>query len=239
MAHFPGENPPPTDDLRGATIVFDLDGTLIDTAPDLVRATNEVMDRAGLPHVPLFDVRGMVGQGARALIIKAAARAGVTFSDADLAGHVAAFLDTYRAGIVDLSRPFDGVEDALEILAARGARLAVCTNKPPSLARPVLDAFAMLSRFDAVVGGDEAPANKPDARHLLHTIAVAGGAADRALMVGDSITDVQAARNAGVPVVLATFGYTHEKASALGADAVFDHYVEVPRLASIWVPRPA
>jgi beta-phosphoglucomutase-like phosphatase (HAD superfamily) len=108
--------------LAGATIVFDLDGTLVDTAPDLVRATNEVMDHAGLPHVPLHDVRGMVGQGARALIVKAAQRAGVHFSDADLAGHIQHFLATYRAGIVDLSRPFDGVEVALERLAPTSPR---------------------------------------------------------------------------------------------------------------------
>jgi phosphoglycolate phosphatase len=217
--------------LTGATIVFDLDGTLVDTAPDLVRATNVVMDAAGLPRVPLHEVRNMTGQGARALIVKAAARAGVTFDDEDLKARITLFLDAYRMGLVEMSRPFDGVTDALDALTAAGAVLAVCTNKPPTLARPVLDAFDLSRRFVAIVAGGEAAADKPSADHILHTLALAGGSSARALMVGDSITDLQAARNAGIPVILATFGYTNEKASALGADAVFDHYGEVPGLA--------
>lgn len=229
----------PDSPLAGATIVFDLDGTLVDTAPDLVRATNDVMDFAGLPRVPLEAVRGMVGQGARALIVKAAARAGVVFDDEDLARNVALFLESYQAGIVDLSRPFDGVHEALAALSARGAVLAVCTNKPPRLAKPVLDAFDLGSRFAAIVGGGEAPADKPHASHILHTLIQCGGAPERALMVGDSITDLQAARNAGIPCILASFGYTHEKASALGADAVFDHYREVPDLARRFLALPA
>ena len=218
--------------LVGVAISFDLDGTLVDTAPDLVRSTNVVMDSAGLARISLAAVRGMVGQGARALIVKAAAAGGVTCGDADLDAHVAHFLEVYQAGLTELSLPFDGVAETLAVLADQGAILSVCTNKPPHLANPVLQAFDLDRYFKAVVGNGQAGVNKPDARHLTYTIEACGGDVTRALMVGDSITDVQAARNAHIPVVLVSFGYTIEKASTLGADAIFDHYHELPALAA-------
>jgi phosphoglycolate phosphatase len=218
--------------LQGVAISFDLDGTLVDTAPDLVRSTNRVMDRAGLERISLVTVRGMVGQGARALIVKAAAAGGVAFTDADLEQHVAHFLEVYQAGLTELSLPFDGVDETLGLLAEQGAILSVCTNKPSHLADPVLQAFGLERHFKAIVGNGQAGVNKPDARHLTYTVEASGGDVTRALMVGDSITDVQAARNAKIPVVLVSFGYTIEKASTLGADAVFDHYHELPDLAA-------
>jgi phosphoglycolate phosphatase len=218
--------------LNGVAISFDLDGTLVDTAPDLVRSTNVVMDAAGLARISLESVRGMVGQGARALIVKAAAAGNVVFGDNDLEKHVALFLDVYRAGLTELSRPFDGVDETLSLLTEQGAILSVCTNKPPQLANPVLEAFDLERHFKAIVGNGQAGVNKPDARHLTYTIEACGGDVKRALMVGDSITDVQAARNANIPVVLVSFGYTIEKASTLGADAIFDHYHELPDLAA-------
>jgi phosphoglycolate phosphatase len=174
----------------------------------------------------------MVGQGARALIVKAAAAGDVIFSEPDIERHVALFLEVYRAGLTELSRPFDGVDETLTLLAEQGAILSVCTNKPPHLANPVLAAFSLEHHFRAVVGNGQAGVNKPDGRHLTYTIEACGGDVNRALMVGDSITDVQAARNANIPVVLVSFGYTIEKASTLGADAVFDHYHELPELAA-------
>lgn len=216
--------------IDGLAISFDLDGTLVDTAPDLVRATNAVMVRAGLPEISLTSVRGMIGQGARALVIKAGLAAGVSFDDDTLASHIAHFLEVYQAGLTQESLPFDGVIDVLEALSAKGAILSVCTNKPAHLAQPVLEAFDMVRYFKAIVANGQAGVNKPDGRHLTYTIEASGGSVDRALMVGDSITDLQAARHASIPVVLATFGYTIEKASALGADAVFDHYLELPDL---------
>lgn len=221
-----------TKPLEGIAISFDLDGTLVDTAPDLVRSTNMVMDHAGLARISLDSVRGMVGQGARALIVKAAAAGGVTFGQNDLEAHVDYFLEIYQAGLTELSRPFDGVDETLVLLAEQGAILSVCTNKPPHLANPVLQAFGLERHFKAIVGNGQAGVNKPDARHLTYTIDACGGDVRRALMVGDSITDVQAARNANIPVVLVSFGYTIEKASTLGADAVFDHYHELPELAA-------
>jgi phosphoglycolate phosphatase len=218
--------------LDSIAISFDLDGTLVDTAPDLVRSTNVVMDAAGIARISLESVRGMVGQGARALVVKAAAASDVIFGEADLDVRVAHFLDVYKAGLTELSRPFDGVDETLELLAAQGAILSVCTNKPPHLANPVLEAFGLERHFKAIVGNGQAGVNKPDARHLTYTIEACGGDVSRALMVGDSITDVQAARNANIPVVLVSFGYTIEKASTLGADAIFDHYHELPELAA-------
>jgi phosphoglycolate phosphatase len=221
--------------LAGCAISFDLDGTLVDTAPDLVRATNVVMDAAGLEAISLSAVRGMVGQGARALIVKAGLSFGVTFDDATLARHVELFLESYQANLTALSRPFDGVEAALVRLAERGALLSVCTNKAASLAHPVLEAFDLHRFFAAIICNGEAGVNKPDGRHLIHAIEASGGKVDHALMIGDSITDVQAARNAGVPVAIVSFGYTNEKASTLGADAVFDHFDELPELAETLV----
>jgi phosphoglycolate phosphatase len=223
--------------LEGVAISFDLDGTLVDTAPDLVRSTNVVMDAAGIARISLASVRGMVGQGARALIIKAAAAGGVTFGEEDLNARIAHFLEIYQAGLTELSLPFDGVDETLGVLSDQGAILSVCTNKPPHLANPVLQAFGLNRHFKAIVGNGQAGVNKPDARHLTYTINACGGDLSRALMVGDSITDVQAARNAGIPVVLVSFGYTIEKASTLGADAIFDHYHELPELAARMMAR--
>jgi phosphoglycolate phosphatase len=217
--------------FEGVAISFDLDGTLVDTAPDLVRSTNVVMNKAGLPHISLRDVRHMVGQGARALIVKAFAKAGEALSDDDIDLHVQHFLDEYQAGLYEQSMSFPGVEDALCLLGEQGAILSVCTNKPPHLANPVLEAFDLHRHFKAIVGNNQAGVNKPDGRHLTYTIEASGGDIARALMIGDSITDVQAARNANIPVALVSFGYTEKKASTLGADAVFDHYNELPALA--------
>jgi phosphoglycolate phosphatase len=223
--------------LEGVAISFDLDGTLVDTAPDLVRSTNAVMDAAGLARISLASVRGMVGQGARALIVKAAEAGGVVFSEADLDARISHFLDVYQAGLTELSLPFDGVDETLGLLGQQGAILSVCTNKPPHLANPVLQAFGLDRHFKAIVGNGQAGVNKPDGRHLTYTIEACGGDLSRALMVGDSITDVQAARNANVPVVLVSFGYTIKKASTLGADAVFDHFNELPSLAARIIRR--
>lgn len=225
--------------LEGVAISFDLDGTLVDTAPDLVRSTNVVMDAAGIARISLESVRGMVGQGARALVVKAAGAGGVIFNEADLDAHVAHFLDIYKAGLTELSRPFDGVDETLSLLAEQGAILSVCTNKPPHLVNPVLQAFDLERHFKAIIGNGQAGVNKPDPRHLTFTIEASGGDITRALMVGDSITDVQAARNAHIPVVLVSFGYTIEKASTLGADAIFDHYHELPDLAVQIMKSPA
>jgi phosphoglycolate phosphatase len=194
--------------LKGYTIVFDLDGTLIDTAPDLLQALNRVLDLEGLKHPPEIVARNFVGHGARALIAKAADYCGAHYNDEKLDELTSAYIDFYRADIASFSRPFPGVIDAMDELEADGAIFAVCTNKRTDLSVQLLDALTLSSRFLAIVGADSVTANKPDAQHYLETISRAGGEAARSLMVGDSITDASTARNAGVPVILSRLGYS-------------------------------
>ena len=215
-------------DLSGATVVFDLDGTLVDTAPDLIGALNVVLGERGLAPVPVEAARHLVGRGGRVLLQRGFADAGAQMPEGEADALFARFLDAYRARIAQDSRPYPGVEAALDALAHAGARLAVCTNKPGEYARLLLDALDLSRRFAAVVGADEVAARKPDPRHLLDTVARAGGEAARALMVGDSEADALAARGAAAPVVLVSFGYTETPAAELGADAVIDGFDALP-----------
>ncbi|WP_439533820.1 phosphoglycolate phosphatase [Polymorphobacter sp.] len=214
-------------------IVFDLDGTLVDSAPDLCAALNHALGALGRPPVPADEVRHMVGHGARALLGRGLARSGEATPELVEAG-VPPFMAYYRDHIADGSRPFDGVETALDALAAAGSVLAVCTNKPQVLADALIAALGWTARFAAVVGFDSVPRAKPDAGHVMATLATAGAAAeaDTAVFVGDSITDVSAARNAGLPVVVVSFGFSDRPAADLGADVVIDHYDQLlPALA--------
>jgi len=220
------------DSLAGAVIVFDLDGTLVDTAPDLVGALNTVLREQGLPALPLAQAREMVGRGARALIEQGFAAAGAPLDPARAAALVEQFIAAYLARIADESRPFDGVLAALDQLAAAGATLAVCTNKRTDLSLALLDALNMTDRFAAVIGADRAPAPKPDASHLLTAIAAAGGRPARAIMVGDSASDIGAARAARVPSVLVSFGYTEIPPADLGADLMIDRFDELAGAAA-------
>jgi phosphoglycolate phosphatase len=210
-----------------STIVFDLDGTLVDTAPDLTAALNHALGVLGRPPVAPAAVRHMVGHGARRLLergLAASEKTGGAATPALVEAGVPAFLDYYRQHIADGSRPFDGVEAAMDRLAAAGCRLAVCTNKPIALARALIEAMGWSGRFSAVLGFDSVPLPKPDPGHVWATLEAAGGTAEDAAYVGDSMTDVAAARAAGVPVVVVSFGFSDRPARALGADAVIDHY---------------
>ncbi len=217
-----------SDLLSGATIVFDLDGTLVDTAPDLAATLNHVLVDQGLTPLPLAEARDLIGQGAKALLRKGFDVAGAALSEARLDLLFEDFLVHYRGRIARESRPFEGVVAALDALEARGARLAVCTNKRTDLSLALLGELGLATRFAAILGGDGATAQKPDPRHLLETIARAGGAADRAIMVGDSINDAEAARRAGISLVLVSFGYTATPAAQLGADILIDHFDALP-----------
>ena len=223
--------------LKGARIAFDLDGTLVDTAPDLVRALNDAVTPFGLDPVPIDAVRAMVGRGARALIVRAHERAGVAVPDEPtLDARLDVFLASYRAGIADQSRPFEGVEAALDVLQRAGAELSVCTNKPGWLAVPLLEALHLKHRFARIIGAEDTPAKKPDPRHL--EMALGGPADRRSALVGDSEPDVGAARATGAISVLFEMGYSEKPVGALGADRLFQSFDELPALLAELIDKP-
>lgn len=216
-------------DLNGATIAFDLDGTLVDTAPDLVGALNTILAQESLPPLPFDDVRLMVGRGARALLERGFAAAGAPLDTEHAPALVQRFIDVYLGRIADESAPFPGVIEVLTDLKAAGAKLVVCTNKLTHLSVSLLDAVALSPFFDAVIGADLAPAAKPDGRHVAAAIAAVSGDMARAVMIGDSVNDALGARNAGVPGVLVSFGYTEDPVETLGADLVIHSFLDVPK----------
>lgn len=205
-------------------IAFDLDGTLVDTAPDLLSTLDFVLSAHSIAPVDRDEARPMIGGGARLLITRALNRAGVTVEAAELDRMNALFLEHYAAHIADESRPFEGLAEALDRLESNGAILAVCTNKLEYLARLLLDRLDLTKRFAAITGADTYGIAKPDPKPLLSTIAACGGDPVRAIMVGDSATDVAAARNAKVPVIVVPFGYTETPASQLGGDRLVEHF---------------
>jgi phosphoglycolate phosphatase len=225
--------------LAGATIAFDLDGTLVDSAPDLVGSLNTVLVEERLPTLRLEQARLMVGRGARALIEMGFSAAGHPVPPDRARDLTRRFIDIYRERLAFESRPFPGLETALDALTGAGAVLCVCTNKFTDLSVGVLEGLGLASRFAAIVGPDSAPAPKPDARHLITAVEAAGGRIDRALMIGDSASDVGVARAAGVPSVVVTFGYTEIAAAELGGDPLIDHYSELPALAARILAAPA
>jgi phosphoglycolate phosphatase len=210
------------------TVVLDLDGTLVDSAPDLVASLNIIFARAGLPAVAYDAARNMVGGGARALIVRGLKAEGRTLEVIEIDRMVSDFIDHYAAHIADQSRPFPGLESALDTLAARGCRLAVCTNKHEWLAVRLLDALALSRRFAAICGGDTFGLQKPNPEILRRTIARAGGDPGSTVMVGDSLTDIATARAAGVPAVAVDYGYTETPAAELGADRVIGALSALP-----------
>jgi phosphoglycolate phosphatase len=211
------------------TVVFDLDGTLVDTAPDLIATLNAIFAREGLPPVAYEAARNMVGGGARTMIERGLAAEARRLPAADVDRMAADFIAYYAAHIADRSRPFPGLDAALDELAAHGCRFAVCTNKLEWLSVRLLDRLGLSRRFVAVCGADTFGIRKPDPELLRRTITRADGRVDRAVMVGDSITDIAAARAAGVPVVAVDYGYTETPVRALGPDRVISALTDLPR----------
>jgi phosphoglycolate phosphatase len=209
-------------------VVFDLDGTLVDTAPDLINALNFVLDREGLPPVPLYSARNMIGAGARKLIERGLEQEGRVAGPEDITRLTADFIDHYAAHIADTSRPFEGLESALDDLAARGYRFAVCTNKLEWLSKLLLDRLGLSSRFSAICGADTFGVSKPDPAILRQTVARAGGALSATIMVGDAGPDIGVARRAGVPVIGVEFGYTDVPIAELKPDRVIGHMRQLP-----------
>jgi phosphoglycolate phosphatase len=214
--------------MPAATVVFDLDGTLVDTAPDLVDTLNVVFAREGLPPVPFTTARSLIGGGARRMIERGLKAEGRAYPPADIDRLFARFIEHYSVHLADRSRPFPALEPALDSLAADGAQLAVCTNKLERLSVKLLDTLGLGHRFRAVCGQDTFGVQKPNPEMLLATIRRAGGDAERAVMVGDSANDIEAARAAGVPVIAVDFGYTETPVSALAPDRIISSFEELP-----------
>src|SRR3569832_348880 len=209
------------------TIVFDLDGTLVDTAPDLIAALNFVQAREGLPPLPLNSARNMIGGGARKLIERGLDQDGRNVSLDELARLTEDFIGHYAEHIADRSRPFDGLEAALDDLAGRGHRLAVCTNKLEWLSQRLLDRLNLSARFAAICGADTFGVAKPAPTILRQTVARAGGELASTIMVGDAGPDVGVARRTGVPVIGVSFGYTEVPILELKPDRVIHHMSEL------------
>jgi phosphoglycolate phosphatase len=210
--------------MKNVTLVLDLDGTLVDTAPDLVRATNHVMRSIGAPEAPGEQIRATVSHGARAMIVHALALAGRSMSDPEVDRLLDQFLGYYSENIARDSRPYPDAVEVLSSLAKRGTKLAVCTNKREELSRKLLRELKMDRLFSAIVGRDTLPVHKPDPGHLVGTIILADGNLDRAIMVGDSETDVQTAKRAGIPCIGVTFGYTPTPVATFKPEGLIDHY---------------
>lgn len=207
-------------------VIFDLDGTLVDTAPDLTRATNHVLATEGLSPVSDAAVRNMVGHGARVLLKRGFAAHGVELEGARLELMLERFLSHYRANLAVASRPFPGVVEILERLSAHGIKAGVCTNKPEALSVALIAELGLSGHFGAIVGPDTVGIAKPDAapyRETLRQLGVTGAS----LMVGDSETDVLTARAAGVPVVGVSFGYTPRPVAEFSPDHVIGHFDEL------------
>ncbi|TMJ21926.1 MAG: HAD family hydrolase [Alphaproteobacteria bacterium] len=210
------------------TVVFDLDGTLVDTAPDLINALNFVLEREGLSAVPLDAARNMIGAGARRLIERGLELDGRSVAPADLARLTGDLIDPYAAHIADLSRPFEGLESALDDLAISGYRFAVCTNKLEWLSKLLLDRLGLSARFAAICGADTFGVSKPDPAILRQTVVRAGGQLSLSVMVGDAGPDIGVARRAGVPVIGVGFGYTDVPIADLKPDRLIHHLGELP-----------
>jgi phosphoglycolate phosphatase len=210
------------------TIVFDLDGTLVDTAPDLISALNFVLEREGLPPVPLHAARHMIGAGARRLIERGLELEGRAADVAGITRLTDDFIEYYAAHIADASRPFDGLEDALDDLQAQGCRFAVCTNKLEWLSKLLLDRLGLSARFEAICGADTFGISKPDPAILRQTVVRAGGQLASAIMVGDAGPDIGVARRAGIPVIGVEFGYTEVPMADLKPDRLISHMDQLP-----------
>jgi phosphoglycolate phosphatase len=221
-----------------ATIVFDLDGTLIDTAPDLIATLNAVFAEQNVPQIAFEEARALIGGGVKALLERGLRAQNVAFTPADLDRLYGGFLERYAAHIADRSRPFPGLETALERLSRQGCLLAVCTNKLEWLSVRLLEALGLAWRFAAICGQDTFGIQKPDPEMLRRTVARAGGTLAHAIMIGDSAADIATARAAGVPVVAVDFGYTETPVSLLAPDRVIGHFDALPAAVAELLAAP-
>jgi len=222
-----------------SVLVFDLDGTLVSSMEDLVATLNAVMTAAGHSAIPQEEVAHMVGLGAKVLLQRGLDYNGVPWTDETVAPLFQHFLDHYAANIAVHTKPFEGVVPALETFRGAGWKLAVCTNKSERLTLPLLAALDLAKHFDAVVGGDTFAVAKPHPEPVLGAIARAGGQASGSIMIGDSGTDISAARNAGIPVIAVDFGYTPVPVRELDPDRVISHFNDLPAAVDGLKNRPS
>lgn len=216
-----------------AAILFDLDGTLVDTLPDLLGAMNSLLAELGRRRAAVAELRTWVGDGAAALVDRAVAATGGLLPD--MPAVLQRFLALYASRVAAESRPFPGVEATLLRLSAAGHPLGVCTNKPTRLSVELLTALGLASLFAAVVGGDTVAQRKPAAFHVHATLQAMRAEGGKALMVGDSGNDVAAARAAAIPVVAVTYGYSRVAPEALGADLLIDDFTQLPVAAAAFL----
>jgi len=207
-------------------LIFDLDGTLVDSVPDLTDALNKVLHEHGYLPLTRGEVTPMVGDGVKELVTRAfAARGAPPGLAAEVLPH---YVKLYEANATNLSQLYPGVRETLTELRQRGYRTAVCTNKLQQATVAVLEGFGVTNLFDGIAGGDKYPVKKPNAGHLLNLVTELGGSADRAVMIGDSENDAGVARAASVPLLLLSYGYCRCDLETLGAVAILDNFAELP-----------
>jgi phosphoglycolate phosphatase len=215
------------DETPAPLVIFDLDGTLVDTAPDLIDSLNHTIEAVGMQPVTFDDVTYLVGQGVKVMITRAFELRRTALDEATFTTLFDRFMAHYAAHMPGKSRPYPGAETCLSNLAAAGFGLAVCTNKAEELARPLIDRLGLTDRFPTITGGNTFAVRKPDAGHIFGTIEKAGASKNATVMVGDSINDILAARNANIPSIAVRFGYSDVPAEELGADRIVDHFDEI------------
>jgi phosphoglycolate phosphatase len=213
--------------VKSPLVVFDLDGTLLDTHADLIVSLNYTIAALKLPPVTYDDVTHLVGNGAQVMIERACKLHGYTLSSEELPDLLERFITHYSETMPGATQPYPGLITALTTLRNRGYKLAVCTNKMESLARTLLERLQLTHYFEAITGGDTFTVRKPHAEHLIGTIERAGGDIARTIMIGDSVNDILVARNAGVPSVAVPFGYSDVGVETLGPNRIIYHYDEL------------
>lgn len=228
-----------TRDLDGWTIAFDLDGTLVETHRDLVGTLNRMLVRHDLPEAPIESAAELIGGGARALLQHGFELAGASWEEAHAPALFEEFLADYLEHIADHSRPFEGVVETLEALAARGAVLCVATNKRSDLSEILLGKLDLTRHFAAIVGPDRVSARKPSGRHLIEAVKTVGGNPAKAVMVGDAAPDTGAARDAGMPCIVCTFGYSPVAPADLGGTVLVDRFGDIGRVMTGLIAQPA
>lgn len=208
-------------------VVFDLDGTLVDSAPDLLESLNYCLKEDGLKTYSPDDVRRLVGMGGRIMIERALTFQNVPIDNGHIEKLLVSFLHYYETHMPGKTNFFEGVDESLKQLSNAGYQLAVCTNKSENLARHLLNGLGKTDLFCVITGGDTFSYHKPDARHILSTIELAGGDVEKAVMVGDSKADILAAQGADIPVIAVNFGYTDLPVSAFNPTKIISHFEQL------------